>query len=84
MLVPSFTAQAILTVILMVPLTPGNSGIAEVGASSLYAAFVGSSILGIFVMAWRGIIYHVNLAVGGFVSLSMLKDMQLMKEVLET
>ncbi|MDI6902671.1 MAG: flippase-like domain-containing protein [Methanocellales archaeon] len=81
--VPSFAAQAILTMILMVPLTPGSSGIAEVGASSLYAAFVGSSILGIFVMAWRVIIYHVNLAVGGFVSLSILKDMQLMKEVLE-
>jgi hypothetical protein len=49
---------------MMLPLTPGSSGIAEVGATSMYALFIPSSILGIFVVIWRLVLYYFNIALG--------------------
>ena len=49
---------------MMLPLTPGASGIAEVGATSLYALFIPASIVGIFVVIWRMVLFYFNIALG--------------------
>ncbi len=70
-----FAAQVILMLFILIPLSPGCSGVAEFGFSALFALFVESSILGIVVILWRLITYYQNLIVGGVVGLSILKAM---------
>lgn len=71
--VESFIVQFIIAIIMLVPLTPGGSGVAEVSAISLYGLFVPSSIVGVFVLIWRVILYYVNIAVGIFASMYIVK-----------
>ena len=69
-LIESFIVQIIVAIIMMIPLTPGSSGIAELSATSFYSLFVPSSIVGIFVLLWRLILYYLNIILGllpGFV-----------------
>jgi len=70
----SFSAQTVLMMIAMIPLTPGNSGIAELSTAAIYSAFVSTSILGIFILGWRVITYYLNIVVGGLVSIRILQD----------
>ncbi len=70
----SFSAQTVLMMIAMVPLTPGNSGIAEASTAAIYSAFVSTSILGIFILAWRLITYYLNIVVGGLVSIRIVQN----------
>jgi len=60
----SFVIQLILAILMMIPLTPGSSGIAEVGATSMYALFIPAPIVGIFVVIWRIVLYYFNIALG--------------------
>jgi uncharacterized membrane protein YbhN (UPF0104 family) len=60
----SFLFQLVIAVIMMVPLTPGSSGIAEISATSLYALIIPSSILGIFVLLWRIVLFYLNILLG--------------------
>lgn len=60
----SFVIQLILAILMMLPLTPGSSGIAEVGATSMYALFIPASVVGIFVVLWRIVLYYFNIALG--------------------
>jgi len=65
--VESYAAQLLLLVIVMMPTTPGSSGIAEVSISGLYAVIIGASysyLLGVFVLLFRLITYHMNLIAG--------------------
>jgi glycosyltransferase 2 family protein len=64
LILESFVIQLILAILMMMPLTPGSSGIAEVGATSMYALFIPASIVGIFVVIWRVILYYFNIALG--------------------
>ena len=48
---------------MMLPLTP-HSGIAEAGAYSMYSLFIPVSIVGIFVVIWRVVLYYFNIALG--------------------
>ena len=64
LILESFVIQLILAILMMLPLTPGSSGIAEVGAISLYALFIPASIVGIFVVIWRIILFYFNIALG--------------------
>ncbi|MDD1675378.1 MAG: flippase-like domain-containing protein, partial [Methanomicrobiales archaeon] len=50
--IQSFVAQIIIAIIMMIPLTPGGSGIAELSAASLYGLFVPAAIVGVFVVLW--------------------------------
>ncbi|HII79618.1 MAG TPA: flippase-like domain-containing protein [Methanosarcina sp.] len=77
-----FAAQVLLSVIMVIPATPGASGVAELGAASIFSIFVDSSILGITVLAWRALTYHMNLLVGGLVSMKMIKDTNLFKKLI--
>lgn len=64
LLFESFVINLILAILMMMPLTPGSSGIAEVGATSMYALFIPASIVGIFVVIWRIVLYYFNIALG--------------------
>jgi len=64
LILESFVIQLILAIVMMIPLTPGSSGIAEVGATSLYALFIPASIVGIFVVIWRIVLFYFNIALG--------------------
>jgi len=63
----SYLFQLIIAVIMMIPFTPGSSGMAEISAASLYALIVPSSILGVFILLWRGLFFYFNI-VAGFVA----------------
>lgn len=69
----SYAAQAILLVIVMIPLTPGSSGIAELGIAGLYAFLIGPSFLGIFVILFRFITFHINVIAGGIFQYRIFK-----------
>jgi uncharacterized protein (TIRG00374 family) len=71
--IESFVVQLIIAVIMMIPLTPGGSGVAELSATSFYSLFVPSSIVGIFVLLWRLIIYYLNIFLGLLPSLSIVR-----------
>lgn len=60
----SMFAQIIIALVSMVPLTPGASGIAEISATSLYALFVPTAILGVFILLWRLIMFYLNVLLG--------------------
>lgn len=79
----TFAAQILLTVIVLVPLTPGSSGIAEFGFAALFSTFVKGAPMGVFVVLWRLITYHFNLIAGGVAISKVLGDTKLIKRVLE-
>lgn len=80
----SIMAQFVLMVIVMLPITPGSSGIVELGILALYTTFVRSSILGIFVVGWRAMTYYLNIVVGGIISLKILRDTRLIESSLKS
>jgi len=69
----SFLFQLIIAVVMMVPLTPGSSGIAELSATSLYVLIIPSSIVGVFVLLWRALLYYFNIIVGLVASLIIVR-----------
>lgn len=73
LILESFVIQLILAILMMIPLTPGSSGIAEVGATSMYALFIPASIVGIFVVIWRIVLYYFNIALGILSSIIIMR-----------
>ncbi len=63
-LIPSITAQLIIVMVSLVPLTPGSSGIVELSMSYLYGGFVPSKVLGMLIGIWRIVTYFFNIFVG--------------------
>ena len=76
-------AQVLLLIIIVVPLTPGSSGVAEFAAISIFSVFMPVSILGISVAAWRAFTFYTNILVGGFVSLKLLKNTEVVQKYLK-
>jgi uncharacterized protein (TIRG00374 family) len=65
--IESYMAQLLLLIVVMLPTTPGSSGIAELGINGLYRILLGTSneyLIGIFVLLFRLITYHMNLIAG--------------------
>ena len=65
--VESFAAQILLLVIIMMPTTPGSAGVAEVSIYGLYGVLIGTgegSLIGVFIVLYRFITYHMNFIVG--------------------
>ena len=65
--VESYAAQALLLIIVMLPTTPGSSGVTEIGMAALYGVLLGASnqyLLGVFVLLFRFITYHMNMICG--------------------
>ena len=71
--VESLIVQLVIAVVMMIPLTPGGSGIAEILFTSLYGLFVNSSILGILVVLWRSILFYFNILLGLISSLLIVQ-----------
>lgn len=71
----SMAAQSILILFVLVPITPGGSGMMEATAALLYAPLGLGAVLGVFILLWRFIIYYTNLIVGGLASLRELGEM---------
>lgn len=78
-----FASQVLITLVLLIPATPGSSGLAEFGATTIFSIFLSSSVLGITVIAWRALTFYMNLIVGSFVSFKILKDTELIKGLLK-
>ncbi|TGC07872.1 lysylphosphatidylglycerol synthase transmembrane domain-containing protein [Methanolobus halotolerans] len=78
-----FASQVLVMLLLAIPATPGASGVAEFGATTIFSVFVSSSLLGITVIAWRALTFYMNLVVGSFVSFRILKDTDFMKKFLK-
>ena len=78
-----FAAQVLLLIIIVAPLTPGSSGVAELAGTSLFSVFMPAGILGIAVTAWRAFTFYTNILVGGFVSFKLLKDTEMIKKYLK-
>lgn len=77
----SFMAQILLTCLMIIPATPGASGVAEFGASSLFSIVIATpSLIGITVLTWRALTYYMNIIVGGFISIKVLKDADIINE----
>jgi len=69
----SLIIQLVIAVVMMIPLTPGGSGIAEIMFTSLYGLFVTSSVLGILVVLWRSILFYFNILLGLIASLLIVR-----------
>jgi hypothetical protein len=72
-IIESFLFQLIIAVVSMAPLTPGSAGIAEITAASLYALIIPSSVLGIFVVLWRLLLYYFNIFIGIFAGIFIFR-----------
>ena len=72
--IQSIAAQVLLLIIVMIPTTPGSSGVAELGASALFSSFVNVSILGVFIVLWRFITYYLNIIISGVFQYKVLKS----------
>lgn len=60
----SMLSQIIIALVSMLPLTPGAAGVAELSATSLYALFVPTAVLGVFIILWRMIMFYLNIVFG--------------------
>ena len=74
-LLSSITAQIILVIIGLLPLTPGGSGVAELSMSYLYSMFVSPTLLGPLVILWRITTYFSNIVVGAGFAGASINDM---------
>ena len=75
--VESYAAQALLLIIVMIPTTPGSSGVTELGMAALYGVLFGIShqhLLGIFVLLFRFISYHMNVICGAIFQYRIFKS----------
>lgn len=75
--IESYAAQILLLVIIMMPTTPGSSGVAEVGIFGLYGVLIGTgegSLIGVFIILYRFITYHMNLIAGAFFQYRIFKS----------
>jgi len=70
----SLTSQLILVILSLIPLTPGASGIAEIGMGYLYSKFAPQHVIGVLTGIWRFITYFLNLIVGFVVNVKLLKS----------
>jgi len=69
----SIVFQLLISVIMMIPLTPGSVGVAEISLGAFYAIIIPASIVGIFVLIYRFIFYYFNLAIGFIASMIIVK-----------
>ena len=79
--IESFIVQMMIAIVMMIPLTPGGSGIAEITATSLYGLFVPTSIVGVFVLFWRIILYYFNVFVGVVASVYIVRREMILRQL---
>ncbi|RZN62924.1 flippase-like domain-containing protein [Methanonatronarchaeum sp. AMET6-2] len=79
----AWAGYALLMLVVMIPATPGGSGIAELGASVIYTAIAGSALIGIFVLLWRALTYYLDLLVGGITASFVVHDLKELREKID-
>jgi glycosyltransferase 2 family protein len=73
--IESYAAQALLLIIVMLPTTPGSSGVAEGGMYALYFVILGANpLLGVFVLLFRFITFHMNMICGAIFQYRIFKS----------
>lgn len=75
--IESYAAQVLLFIIVMLPTTPGSSGVTELGMAGLYGVLLGASnqyLLGVFVLLFRFITYHMNVICGAVFQYRIFKS----------
>ena len=73
-IIESCAAQVLLIIIVMMPTTPGSAGVTEGSTAILYSVFIGSSLVGIFVILFRFITYHMGLITGAIFQYRIFKS----------
>lgn len=73
-IIESSAAQIILIIVVMMPTTPGGAGITEGSTAALYSVFIGSSLVGIFVVLFRFITFHMGLIAGAIFQYRVFKS----------
>lgn len=79
----SVVFQLIIAVILMIPCTPGSTGVAEAVYCAFYSLLGLGTMLGPFVVILRLILYYSNLIIGFVASFIIVKREARLKEVVE-
>lgn len=69
----SIIFQLIIAVILMVPLTPGSTGVAELCYAGFYSLIIPGAVVGLFVVLLRLILYYSNIIVGFIASFIIVR-----------
>ncbi|HJJ50547.1 MAG TPA: flippase-like domain-containing protein [Methanocorpusculum sp.] len=69
----AFIFMIMITVIMMIPLTPGGVGVAEVSMAGFFALIIPTALLGVFVLLWRLIMYYFNLVIGFIASMIIVR-----------
>jgi hypothetical protein len=70
----SYSAQILLIVVIMMPTTPGSAGVTEGFVAGLYSVLIGSSLIGVFILIFRFITYHLNLIIGAIFQYRIFKS----------
>jgi len=73
-IIESCAIQVLLIIIVMMPTTPGSAGITEGSTAALYSVLIGSSLIGVFVLLFRFITYHMGLIVGAIFQYRIFKS----------
>lgn len=69
----SIFAQILITLIALIPISPGASGVYEISIFGLYSPYVPRAVIGVFILQWRLATYYTNLVGGGIISMNILK-----------
>ena len=73
LLLLSIIFQLLVTVIMMIPLTPGGVGVSEASLGLFFAIIIPTSLVGVFVLIYRFIFYYFNLIVGFIASMLIVR-----------
>jgi len=73
-IIESCAIQVLLIIIVMMPTTPGSAGITEASTAALYSVLIGSSLIGVFVLLFRFITYHMGLIAGAIFQYRIFKS----------
>ena len=73
-IIESCAAQVMIIIIVMMPTTPGSTGVTEGGVGFLYKAFIPGSLVAIFVILFRIATYYVGLIAGAIFQYRIFKS----------
>jgi hypothetical protein len=68
------TTQVLIVILTLVPITPGGSGIAEFVFYGFFSSSVPPGVLPNVILLWRGIVFYLNLVVGGMASIRTVME----------
>ncbi|MHC1589227.1 MAG: flippase-like domain-containing protein [Methermicoccaceae archaeon] len=82
-IIMAYAAQIVLSMVMVLPLTPGASGVAEVGALALFGSFAPASVVGVLVLGWRAVHYYFDVLFSALYNLSHLNRLMHAEDMVE-